>query len=74
MGCELTIDHNDVYGFTDSDYAMDPDTCRSVSGAVFLFAGGPISWRLKLQTSISQSSTEAEYIASSEATKEAIWL
>src|SRR5258708_1825511 len=74
MGCELTIDDNDVYGFTDSDYAMDPNTRRSVSGAVFLFAGGPISWRSKLQTSVSQSSTEAEYIASSEAAKEAIWL
>src|SRR6266436_917544 len=74
MGCELTIDDNDVYGFTDSDYAMDPDTRRSVSGAVFLFAGGPISWRSKLQTSVSQSSTEAEYVASTEAAKEAIWL
>ena len=59
---------DNIYGYTDSDYAMDPDTCHSVSGAIFLLMGGPIpiSWRLKLQASISQSSTEAA--------KEAIWL
>ena len=58
----------------DSDYAMDPDSRHSVSGAVFLLAGGPISWSLKLQASVSQSSTEGEYIASTEAAKEAAWL
>ena len=41
---------------------------------VFLLTGGPISWSSKLQASISQSSTEAEYVASTEAAKEAIWL
>ena len=73
LGCEATS-ANDIHGFTDSDYAMDPDTRRSVSGAVFLLAGGPISWSSKLQSTISQSSTEAEYVASAEAAKEAIWL
>jgi len=70
LGCEA----NSIYGFTDSDYAMDPDTHRSVSRAIFLLARGPISWSLRLQSTISQSSTEAEYVASTEATKEAIWL
>src|SRR5258708_7230514 len=70
MGCLK----DNIYGFTDSDYAMDPDTHRSVSGAVFLLAGVPISWSSRLQSSVSQSSTEAEYVASTEAAKEAVWL
>ena len=73
VGSEITL-NTDIYSFTNSDYAMDPDTHCSISGAIFLLTGGPISWRSKLQTSISQSSTEAEYVASTEATKEAIWL
>src|SRR5258705_8790850 len=55
LGCEITL-KDSVYGFTDSDCAMDPDTRRSVSGAVFLLAGAPVSWRSRLQTNVSQSS------------------
>jgi len=40
VGCEVTLD-NDIYGFTDSDYAMDPNTHHSVSRAIFLLTGGP---------------------------------
>ena len=53
---------------------MDPDTHCSVSGAMFLLTGGPISWSSKLQLTVSQSSTEAEYVTSTKAAKEAIWL
>ena len=41
---------------------------------MFTFGGGCISWRSSLQKCISQSSTEAEYVAAAEAAKEAIWL
>src|SRR5258708_16452470 len=41
---------------------------------MFLLVGGPISWHSKLQSSVLQSSTETEYVASAEAAKEAIWL
>ena len=43
MGCGITSKDN-MHGFTNSDYAMDPDTHCSISGAVFLLAGGLISW------------------------------
>ena len=37
-------------------------------------AGGPISWKSKLQTVVAQSTTEAEYIAINAASKEAVYI
>ncbi|MCO5593545.1 hypothetical protein L7F22_047559 [Adiantum nelumboides] len=42
-----------VMGYTDSDYARDLDNRRSTSGYVFTMAGGPVSWRSRLQTCFS---------------------
>ncbi|MCO5564741.1 hypothetical protein L7F22_018409 [Adiantum nelumboides] len=61
-------------GYTDSDYAGDVDNRRFTSGYVFTMAGGAVSWRSRLQTCVTQSTTKAEYVAASEACKEAIWL
>ena len=44
------------------------------SGYVFIVGGGAITWRSKKQTTIALSSMEAEYIALSEASREACWL
>ena len=63
-----------VEGYTDADYAGDLDKSLSTSGYIFMFAGGVVSWRSCLQSSTSMSTIEAEYIAASEACKEAIWL
>ena len=63
-----------VEGYTDADYAGDMDKRRSTSGYVFMFTGGVVSWQSRLQNCTSISTTEAEYIAASEACKEAIWL
>ena len=63
-----------VEGYTDADYAGDMDKRRSTSGYVFMFTGGAVSWQFWLQDCASMSTTEAEYIAMSEACKEAIWL
>ena len=46
--------------FTDSDYATDPVTRRSVTGYVIYVHGVPVVWRSKSQQSITLSSTEAE--------------
>jgi hypothetical protein len=48
--------------------------CSSISGYVFLLGGTPVLWAAKKQQSISLSSTESEYIASSQATREAVYL
>ena len=41
---------------------------------MFTLGGGAISWRSVKQSSIADSTMEAEYIAASEAAKEAVWL
>ena len=61
-------------GYTDSDFQSDINSRKSTLGYVFTFRGGAISWRSVKQSSIADSTMEAEYIAASEAAKEAVWL
>ena len=67
------IDDNNFYGFADAAFA-NHDDLKSTSGYVFLASGGAITWKSKKQTTIALSSTEAEYVALSEAAREACWL
>ena len=61
--------------YTDSDWGgPHTDSRRSVSGFIFMLAGSPISWNSKKQTCVATSSNEAEYIAASEASREAWWI
>nr|GEZ20235.1 retrovirus-related Pol polyprotein from transposon TNT 1-94 [Tanacetum cinerariifolium] len=66
--------HVDVTGFVDSDYAKDPDKGRSINGYAFLVQGCVVSWKATLQHVVALSTTKEEYIALTEAVKEAIWL
>ena len=61
-------------GYSDADWAGDIESRRSTSGYAFMMSGGCISWRSKKQRTVALSSTEAEYMALSEATQEAVWL
>jgi hypothetical protein len=63
-----------LVGYTDSDWAGDPDTRRSTSGYVFNLGSAAISWSSKRQSTVSLSTCEAEYVGQTNATKEAIWL
>jgi hypothetical protein len=62
-----------LQGFTDSDWAGRTSTRKSVGGYIFV-DGGPISWQAKSQSVVALSTLEAEFIACSDATREAIWL
>jgi hypothetical protein len=60
-------------GYTDSDWAGDLDSRRSTSAYVMMIGGTAVSWKSKRQDSVALSSTEAEYIASTQACKEVLW-
>ena len=64
---------DDLIGYTDADWAGNPINRRSISGFTYTFAGGAVSWSSKGQRSVALSSTEAEYMAATQATKEAVW-
>eukprot|EP00253_Pinus_taeda_P016439 PITA_16439 len=64
----------DINGFVDADWAGDLDQRIYTSGYVFNLFGGAISWMSKKQSILALSTTEAEYMAATHASKEAFWL
>nr|CAD40363.2 OSJNBa0093P23.9 [Oryza sativa Japonica Group] len=63
-----------LIGYVDSDFPGDLDRRRSLTGYVFTIGGCAVSWKASLQATVALSTTEAEYMAISEACKEALWL
>jgi hypothetical protein len=61
-------------GYSDSDMAGDIDSRKSTSGYMIKFAGGAVAWQSRLQKCVALSTTEAEFIAITEACKELLWL
>ena len=63
-----------LVAYTDSDWAADQIKRRSVTGFFFKLANGIISWRSHSQKTVALSSTEAEYMAISDCSRQAIWI
>jgi len=63
-----------MIGYSDSDYARNIDDRHSTSGYVFILGDGAVSWYSGKQKGISTSTAQAEYVALSHATKEAVFL
>ena len=63
-----------MFGFSDADWAGDVDTRHSTSGHIFQIGNSTVSLSSKMQATVAKSTTEAEYIALSQATQEAVWL
>jgi hypothetical protein len=55
-----------------ASHAADIDTRRSTTGYIFFISEGPVSWQSRMQTTVALSSMEAEYMAASAATQEAL--
>ncbi|PON61539.1 hypothetical protein PanWU01x14_144550 [Parasponia andersonii] len=63
-----------LQGYVDADMAGDIDGRKSTTRYVFTFGSTAISWVSKLQKIVALSTTEAEYVAVTDASKELIWL
>lgn len=66
-------DKKGLMGYADASHATSYDR-KSYSGLVFLWKGGAICWESKKQKTVALSTAEAEYVAISEAAREAIFL
>jgi hypothetical protein len=80
-GITATLKDEDLVVYVDADFAgnwdptiftEDRDTARSRMGYIITYKGIPISWASQLQTEISLSSTESEYIALSQSLRKVI--
>lgn len=63
-----------LVGFADSDFGGCLDSRRSTTGWIFLLGNAPISWSSQRQKTVALLTMDAEYVAASEAAKEAIWI
>jgi hypothetical protein len=66
--------HSGLIGYSDADWGENRDNRRSTTGFVFLMADGAVTWTSRIQKTVARSSTEAEYMALSEAYSEIAWL
>jgi hypothetical protein len=80
---DYTINSINLIGISDADWGGDLDSRKSTGGNIFILDNSKdnyssnsiaISWLSKLQKIVAISSTEAEYIALKEATKESLYL
>ncbi|GJU09836.1 retrotransposon protein, putative, ty1-copia subclass [Tanacetum coccineum] len=60
--------------YTDAGYLTDADDLKSQTGYVFVLNGGAVDWKSTKQRIFATSSTNAEYIAAFDASKEAVWI
>ena len=63
-----------LYGYVDSDWAMDIRHRRSISGIVYILAGAAVAWKTRVQPTVSLSTSEAEFVAASDAGRMALYL
>jgi len=73
IGIGIGID-NSLVGYSDSDWANDSTDHIFQGGHVFLASDGAISRQSRKQSLIAMTTLEAEFIACSEASREAKWL
>jgi hypothetical protein len=62
------------HAFVNADYGGCRDTRWSMSGYVFLMAGGPVTWSSKRQTTVALSTIEAEYVFMSRCANQMVWM
>ena len=68
------VDDFKLIGYSDSYFDGDKETRVSTSGYTMSLGSAAVSWRSCKQLVPTDSTTEAEYVAAAEATKEIVWL
>ena len=63
-----------LHGYADADWAGSPVDRKSTTGYCFSLGSAMISWSSRKQGTLAHSTAEAEYIATSDASREAVWL
>ena len=61
-------------GWCDADFGGCLDTRRSTTGYLYMYNGGPISWRSKMQHSVADSTAEAEFRSIAKCGRHGEWL
>jgi hypothetical protein len=83
MGIILKPSNHSFECYVDADFqggwdaktaSEDSTTAKSRTAYIIMYAGCPIVWASKMQNDIALSTTESEYSALSEATREVLWL
>lgn len=74
IGLTFHKNNQPLRGFADADWGNCAVDRRSYSGYVFTLSGGSVTWESRKQRTVALSSTEAEYMAIANATKEAMYL
>ena len=63
-----------INGYVDASFDIDPDDSKSQTGYTFILNGGAVSWCSSKQSIVAGSTCEAEYIATSKAANEGVWM
>jgi len=63
-----------LVGYSDSDYAGDPEDRKSTTGIGYFLGSSLVTWASQKQRIVALSSCEAEYVAAAAAACQGIWL
>ncbi|KAG6536646.1 hypothetical protein ZIOFF_001704 [Zingiber officinale] len=63
-----------LHGFSDPDWAGDPDDRCSMGAFIIFLGANPVSWKSTKQCTVVCSSTEAEYHVIASAASEIQWI
>ncbi|XP_036148378.1 secreted RxLR effector protein 161-like [Monomorium pharaonis] len=74
VGLVYSVSSDPPEMYTDADWGSCGIDRKSYTGYTFIMSGASVSWESKKQRTVALSSTEAEYMALSDATKEALYV